>query len=118
MKRVPTVAARIDREKLKWANQQFETGFKDYAEVRFSAAHTGDIHATPEKLRKNQRLPGITMGPHFDGERYSVRINGKDVSYSLNEASVEALGAVCQAVYDAFEPAAKFTRDLFREQQP
>lgn len=104
MKKVPDWDARIDKEALKAANKLFDATFPNFAKVRTGAAHAARMTNFPKNTKQNAieeydseipaisgKVKGLTIiGSSLNGE-YTHTIDGKIVSYRLNEDTVRAL---------------------------
>ena len=124
----PSLFEHVDNTTWGEANSLFQRSFKDFGALRQNAAH-GERYATPDRTaRAYSDEPLIASSGHTVASGLSVRnglinrtyttaLDGRYVSYNLDQATVDALRRVADLIFEAFRPVERATRVLLIEQR-
>lgn len=112
----PTIAAGLDKDAQREAGRILDASFPNFARVRHSAGHAGEMAAKPEELKWNALKIGETtvfLNCNLAGRQFVSSVDGQEVSYNLTSDSVAQLRAVSEAMKRVFRPLAEATMKAF-----
>jgi hypothetical protein len=109
--RCPTIEAAIDKNARKNASRLFADAFPNFADIRGIAAHGWENSATPEKVLKNalKDFGSVLISEGLHGRDYVNSFEGKMISYSVSQDTLDRLSAVLAQRYLTFEGIAQTT---------
>jgi hypothetical protein len=97
--RSPTLSAGVKRDLRKEASKLFKRHFSNHEGVRHFSAHAGSMVAKPAEMEKHTLRRGNSSLVAFNnmaGRKITSIFGGKEVSYELSQASVDALRAILE----------------------
>lgn len=112
----PWLTGIVNQDLLKESNIMFDKGFPNWATLRNAAGHSGEHVVTAQDFKRDAAHDGVNFqgivlngaiaisGSLFNGH-YTFTVEGKVVSYCLNQNTVEMLNAITRKRWSAFEKA-------------
>lgn len=114
--RCPTIAGLVDRAALRESNKLFGSSFPGFENIRDFAAHGGECVNNPQKTEKHavkdlQGIKSLLISGTIIGDMYTNTIEGKIVSFPINQSVVDSLMLVLDSRIRAFNKVEEFVKD-------
>ena len=90
----------LNRTEKRMAKRLFESYFPRCIDMRHAVAHSAELYATPEQLKRNA---GDWMNRTI-GHSYHTSINGKAIAYDLTARTHKKLEDIASLMWAAFQP--------------
>ena len=110
----PTVREHMDRQAMSAANRLHKESFPNFPELRFTVAHAGMFTSAPERHRPEGQ--DLFVSNSLIDRHFVTHANGKNASYQLGSDTAATLEKIADYLAEAFKPAERLTRALWREQ--
>lgn len=105
----PTLSPHFDHSKMRAASRAFRQYFRQHERVRHAISHHAELISSPARFLMNARelsdMPGIGVDERLGDDRmYEATHEGKSVSIKVDASTYNALCAIEQQIFAAFQP--------------